>query len=180
MPAPRYKLWIDGVGCWNLVFAEQWTIGGPGSQADMMLLAPLDTEAGRITVTDDEYEIAASNSSRRLHQEDSLEWDPGVALRFRRPHPWTKAATLQPASSHRPVDHADGLILGAGPCVFGAEADCHVVCPDWSHGVVLFERDGTLHWKRFDGPQDENSVNRLAKDALIETDDVRINVEQFS
>lgn len=177
MPAPRYKLWIDGVGCWNLVFGREWTIGGPGSQADMMLLAPLDAEAGRVIAGDDRYDLMASSQSRRLSKEDTLEWDAGVALRFRKPHPWTSAATLEPASTHRPVDHVDGLLLGAGPCVLGAEQDCHVVCPDWTHGVVLFERDGKLHWKRFDGPVDANPVNRLGKNSLIETDDVRIQVE---
>lgn len=177
MPAPRYKLWIDGVGCWNLIFGREWTIGGPGSEADMMLLAPLDARAGRVTAGDDVYEITTSNTSRRLAPEDMLEWESNIALKFRRPHPWTNAATLQPASTHRPVDHADGIVLGAGPCVLGAETDCHVVCPGWSHGVVLFERENKLHWKRFDGPHDANPVNRLAQNSLIETDDIRIQVE---
>lgn len=178
MPAPRYKIWIDGVGCWNLVFGSRWTIGGPGSQADMMLLAPLDADAGTIAANHDGYELISSHTKRRLTHEETLKWDAGVALKFCRPHPWTAAATLQPASSHRPIDHADGLILGAGPCVLGAEPDCHVVCPEWTHGVVLFERENALHWKRFDGPQDANPVNRLGTHAFIETDEVRMKVER--
>lgn len=178
MPAPRYKLWIDGVGCWNLSFGTEWTIGGPGSSAHVELLAPLDNAAGVIHFEDAGYRLTQEDTPRDLATTDYLEWSSGVALAFRQPHPWTPTATLQPASPHRPVDSSDGLVLAAGPCVLGAEQDYHIVCRDWPHGLVLFERDDALHWKQFDGPADTNKVNRLGPDALIETDDVRVQIER--
>lgn len=177
MPAPRYKLWIDGVGCWNLVFGREWVIGGPGSNADMKMLAPLDDAAATLATKGESFELKQDGVTRRLPKEGTVEWSSGVSLRFRQPHPWTITATLQPTSSHRPIDQSDGLVLGAGSCVLGPESDCHVVCAKWPHGIVLFEREKVLYWKRFDGPHDANPVNRLASNSLIETDDVRVSVE---
>lgn len=180
MPSPRYRLWIDGVGCWNLSFGSEWTIGGPGLGADLEMLAPLDATTAVLFAKEDRFEATVGSAKRRLSEQDSLEWDSGVMIGFRKPHPWSDAATLRPASSHRPVDHADGLILGAGPCVLGPDADSHVVCSEWPYAVVLFERHGRLCWKRLDGPLDGNPVNLVGPDSLIETEEIRLSIEQLA
>ena len=63
-------------------------------------------------------------------------------------------ARLTFLSADRPRKQTDGIILMRQSCVLSSAEDAHVVCPDWSQRVILFERQGGLwcqatgEWKR--------------------------------
>lgn len=175
------SLSIDGVGVWTLRPGPEWTIGGPGSGADLEFLAPLGKRAATVTLEEGRYRLRLGDRpAATLTDGTSVSVGGGVELTFRRPHPWSRAATLEPAAA-RPADGSDGLVLWSGPCVLGPEADSHVVCPEWGEAVAVFAWDDGPRWRRVDplaatqegGP---GGVNRVADGTLIETDAGRVLV----
>ena len=172
----RYSLSVDGVGLWTLAPGPTWSIGGPGSGADLELLASLPSRAAELTFRDGEYRWTQEGDDRPAPLRDSQEIPlrGGSRLEFLRPHPWSYAATLKPVGA-RPADGSDGLILWTGPCVLGPETDSHVVCRDWAEAVTLFRWDDGPRWRLLDaaGPQ---PVNRMHDETLIETETARVLV----
>ena len=86
----------------------------------------------------------------------------GVRLRFRRPHPLSATARLEPISLHRTHPATDGVLLMADTCILSRDPASHVTMPDLDGQVILFrqgdglacsapgnlEIDGKLHSRR--------------------------------
>ena len=171
------ELSIDGVGEWAVVNGPTWTIGGPDGGADLEFLAPLPKTAAAIEWTGDCYRIRTGEGTKGLKNGQTISLARGVTLLFRRPHPWSPAATLTPTGV-RPRDNMDGLVMWAGPCVLGPDTDSHIVCGNWSESVVLFEWPDGPRWKRIaaGGGRAGETVNLLGLPTLIETGDGRVHV----
>ena len=177
------ELSIDGVGEWAAISGPRWTIGGPDGGADLEFLAPLPKRAAAVEWTGEDYRLVTADGSVPLKHGGRADLPGGVSMTFRRPHPWTPAATLT-WDGLRPRDNTDGLVLWAGPCVLGPDPDSHVVCGDWEESVVLFEWPDGPRWKRVAGGQKDGRgqggqrepVNPLSLPALIETDGGRVQL----
>ena len=188
-----FSLSIDGVGVWSLRGGHRWSVGGPGSGADLEFLAPLGKRAAEVTYEDGRYRLRVGDGpeagDRRagdgpggevLRDGQSFSPGGGVELRFRQPHPWSRAVTLVSVGP-RPADGSDGLVLWSGPCVLGPQPDSHVVCREWGEAVALFRWQDGPRWRRVDplaATQEGNpgGVNRLTAGTLIETEAGRVLV----
>ncbi len=73
-----------------------------------------------------------------------LELGDGVKLRFRRPHPLSTSARLEPASTHRTRPSTDAVLLMADACILGPHLQSHVVVPDLRGEIVLFRQGNGL------------------------------------
>lgn len=68
----------------------------------------------------------------------------GVRLRFRRPHPLSATARLEPISLHRTQPHTDGVLLMADTCILSREQSAHVTVPELDGQVILFRQGSGL------------------------------------
>lgn len=120
--------------------------------ADVPILADISRRHVRIRRIGEDYLLdplrqvrvnkRAVSVSTLLTDGAELELNPGVRLRFRRPHPLCATARLEFLSQHRTHPPADAVLLAAGTCILGPQPTSHVVCRDWKQPVLLFRREG--------------------------------------
>ncbi len=118
--------------------------------ADVPILADISRRHARIRRVGEDYLLdplrevrvnrRAASVSTLLADGAELELNPGVRLRFRRPHPLCATARLEFVSRHRTHPPADAVLLAAGTCILGPAPTSHVVCGDWKQPVLLFRR----------------------------------------
>ncbi len=162
-------LWVDGVGGYLLLHADQVTIGGAvatnldpeADSADIALLANLSRRHATIIRNNESYLVQSHASTRvgtHVVEETTLLWSGqeiqlgnSVVLRFQIPTPLSATAIIQFVSDHRPVHSVDGVILMQDTLLLGAGGDCHVRCPQWTENVVVFLKDGDFWCKSRDG-----------------------------
>lgn len=119
--------------------------------ADVPILADISRRHARIRRVGEDYLLdplreirvnkRVASVSTLLVDGAELELNPGVRLRFRRPHPLCATARLEFVSQHRTHPPADAVLLAAGTCILGPHPTSHVVCRDWKHPVLLFRRE---------------------------------------
>jgi hypothetical protein len=68
----------------------------------------------------------------------------GVQLRFRRPHPLSATARLEPVSFHRTQPATDGVLLMADTCILARDPSSHVAMPDLDGQIVLYRQGNGL------------------------------------
>jgi hypothetical protein len=157
VPAPRFVLWVDGVGGYLVCQGNEVTLGQPvpGSHVDVPILADVSRRHARIRRDGENYLLhalrplkvngRAIDTSTTLTDGAMIELGHGVKVRFRVPHPLSRTARLDFISHHRTQPSTDGVLLLAESCVLGPSATSHVVCPNLSAEVVLFGQGEQLH-----------------------------------
>jgi len=156
-PAPRFMLWIDGVGGYLVCLGDEITLGQaqPGTRVEIPIQADLSRKHAVITRHGEGYILdavggAVAVGGRKLVEPhlladgDEIVLSRHVQLRFRKPHVLSNSARLEIMSGHRTLPHADAVLLMAESCVLGPKRQNHVVCRDWSSDVVLFRADERL------------------------------------
>ncbi|MBX3444339.1 MAG: hypothetical protein KF774_18195 [Planctomyces sp.] len=181
-------LWIDSVGCYRILGGDRVSIGGPATGADgadIRLAAPLSRRQAWIRRENEGYWLDGGEADRSgglpLRPGVPFEVGGGVRLRLRVPTPLSNTATLEFVSRHRPSSRCDAIILMEQVCLLGPTEDAHIRCPDWSAGVVLFRRQGTL-WCKGRGGLAVNGLS-VARDvpltdgSVLAGEDLRLRVE---
>ena len=166
--AERWRIWIDRVGSFLLLRGDQISIGGPveDDAADLSLMAPLSRRHALLVSHGSRFAIRPRpgclvkvnqqtiEAERDLASGTLLQLGERVELFFEQPTAISATARLSFRSEDRPRRQTDAVILMRQSCVLSAAADAHLVCPDWSERLILFERSGGLwcqstgEWKR--------------------------------
>lgn len=194
--APRFLLWVDGVGGYLVCEGDDLVIGQPASarRVDIPILGDLSQREASIRRCGEGYLLIPNKGARlngrtvaeavSLADRAVVEVGNGVRLIFRQPHPYSNSATLQIASTHRTQPTCDGIILMADSVILGAETSSHVVCRDWPADLVLFKRDGELY-VRSDCPLEVNGApydgeTPLPRNAQVVAEQFSMSVENLS
>jgi hypothetical protein len=156
-PGSRFLLWIDAVGGFLVCAGSQIRLGQavPGNAVELPLLADLSRHHATILRDADGY-LLQPISATRLNEQPIKQptWlaDGGIIglgsslrLRFRRPHPLSASARLELASPHQTRPTTAGVLLAAETLVLGPTPQCHVLCRQWPHEVILFRRADGWH-----------------------------------
>ena len=197
---------MDAAGSAVFKAGDRWTIGHAGSDATWQFQLGIAAEEWIIRTEGDRFSVSrphradsptSGGSSSPVSGEASLdrvlrEGDElaasGLTLRFRQPHPWTRAAVLERVDGPRAIDGTDAMLLANGPVLLGVDTDSHLIVPPAASGgpaetIALFidpeseANDPTLAWKLVSGPLDTHPVNRLHPPTFLETDTLRVAVE---
>jgi hypothetical protein len=154
--AGRFLLWVDALGGFLVCLDDEVVLGrsGPLAEAHVPIMGDLSARHAVIrrdaegywleplrTVRIDGRPIAAPTT---LADGQTIELGDSVRLRFRKPHPLSATARLEPVSRHRTQPAADGVLLMADACILGPQSQSHVVVPELPHDVVLFRQGAGL------------------------------------
>ena len=152
----RLQLWIDAVGGYLICLGQEVVIGQavPGADVDVPIFGNLarrhslirrDVE-GYVIVPKAETSVEGQtlDQPRYLSDGDEIQFGDGVRVRFRRPHPLSASASLEPLSGHRTQPASDVVLLMADSLILGRKLDSHVVCRDWPRDVLLFREGDEL------------------------------------
>ena len=152
----RSLLWVDAVGGFLVCTGDDVVLGQPvpGSDVDIPIRGDLSRRHAVIHRDGEGYliepvRLVAVNSRpitrvTTLHDGDLVKLGDSVELRFRRPHPLSHTARLDFVSFHRTQPATDGVLLLSDSCILGPNDACHVVCPRWSHEVVIYRHGDGL------------------------------------
>lgn len=154
--ADRFLLWIDALGGFLVCLSDEVVLGraGVSSAAHVPILGDVSARHAVIRRDAEGYWLEPVRPVRvdgrpierptTLADGQMIELGDSVRLRFRRPHPLSATARLEPASFHRTQPAADGILLMADSCILGSHAQSHVVLPDLATDVVLFRQGAGL------------------------------------
>jgi len=153
----RFVLWIDAVGGFLICLADEVVLGqaSPEGKADVAIHADLARRHAIIRRDGEGYWLEPLRPKQvrvdgqlidgptTLSDGRVLELGEGVKLRFRRPHPLSTTARLEPASFHRTQPTTDGVLLMADACIIGPHPQSHILAPEVEGEVVLFRQAGS-------------------------------------
>jgi hypothetical protein len=191
--AERFALWVDGVGGYLVCLRDSAVLGQcvANNPVDIAFQADLSRKHAVIRRQHEAYfidPIAAVRVGNReitsptlLNDSDELQLGNVVRLRFRRPHPLSATARLEPVSYHRPRPGVDAVLLMSESCVLGPRWQNHVVCRDWANDLVLARQAGQLFCRtmqpiEIDGTRCDGR-GKLAFDSRITGDDFSLCLE---
>jgi hypothetical protein len=152
----RFALWVDGVGGYLVCLRDSVVLGQFSADAtvDVAFQADVSRKHAVVRRQGDAYFLEPIGPTRingRVVQSttlltpgDELQLGSVVRLRFRRPHPLSATAILEPRSFHRPRPGVDAVLLMSESCVLGPRPQNHVVCREWSTDLVLGRQSGEL------------------------------------
>jgi hypothetical protein len=153
--APRYLLWIDGVGGYLVCLGARLTFGQAARdpRTDVPLIADVSRLHATLTRDAEGYlleavrpiQVNGQSATRILLQAgDRVTLGSTCQFLFRLPVPGSTTARLDLVSGHRLPLAVDGVLLMADTLVLGAGPAAHVTVPDLKQPVILFrhKRDG--------------------------------------
>lgn len=160
-PAARWVLWIDGVGAFLVLLAEEVLVGRmnsttnpPFDEADISLMGNLSRRHLTLRRAGEDYVVEpfartslqgrVINGSTLLPSPCELLLNDSVRLKFELCSPLSASARLEVLSNHRGRWPINGIVLMAETCLLGAGPENHIRCPQWSSQLVLVRRDGGL------------------------------------
>jgi hypothetical protein len=192
----KFLLWIDAVGGYWVCLGNEVILGqaGPIGQADVTILGDLSGQHARIRRDAGGYVIEAirevwvdgrpAEPLAPLCDGSTIVLGRSVRLVFRRPHPLSMTARLDFLSHHRTQPSSDAVILMADACILGSKPQCHVVCRELAHEVVLFRQEDRLLC-RVSGPLDIDGVacsgpTQLRLDSHLRGDHFALGLEPLA
>jgi tetratricopeptide (TPR) repeat protein len=154
-PAPRYLLWIDGVGGYLICLGNRLTLGQalPGSQVDVPLIADVGRMHATLTRDVEGYMLEALRSVQvngkpitrvLLQPEDRVTLGSSFQMVFRQTAPVSLSARLDVVSGHRLPLALDAVLLMADTLVFANSSQAHVTIPALKEPLVLFRNKDLL------------------------------------
>jgi len=151
--ANRFLLWVDSVGGYLVCLSDTVVLGQPAvnssetSHVDVPILGDLSRRHALIHRDGEGYLIEPVRAvylrdqriehTTTLRDGDVVQLGDSVRLRFRRPHPLSQTARLEPVSYHRTQPATSAVLLMADSCILGPASSSHVVCPRWTRDVVI-------------------------------------------
>ena len=190
--APRYFLWIDGVGGYLVCLGNRVTLGqaSPEAQVDVPLFADVSRQHATLTRDSEGYlletvrtvTVNGKSATRTLLQDgDRVTLGTSCQFLFHQPVPVSATARLDLVSGHRLKLAVDAVLLMADSLVLGPGPDAHVAMPDVKAPVVLYRhKDGigiraTGRLIINDQPCQEHGI--LGADATVQGEDFSLAVE---
>lgn len=152
----RFALWVDGVGGYLVCLRDSVVLGQYTADAtvDIAFQADLSRKHAVIRRQNETYFVDPLGLTKidgrliqmptMLRDGDELQLGAVVRLRFRRPHPLSATARLEPVSFHRARPGVDAVLLMSESLVLGPKWQNHVVCRDWESDLVLGRQSGEL------------------------------------
>jgi tetratricopeptide (TPR) repeat protein len=153
-PAPRFLLWIDGIGGYLLCLGNRVSLGQatPDSFVDIPLYADVSRMHAALTRDAEGYLLEAFRSAQvnsraveraLLQPGDRITLGSSCQLHFRQPVPVSASARLDLVSGHRLPLAVDAVLLMAETLVLGPGPQAHVSMPDLKQPLVLYRhKDG--------------------------------------
>ena len=147
-------LWIDGVGGYLVCPAEKNTIGQAITHCNVQIpiLGDLQRRHCRIETIERDHLLQPlgnlsidgkqTSSAQKLNNDQVIELEGGVNLKYAQPHPLSGSARLEFESRHRTQPWSDSVLLASGPLILGPDSRNHVYCPRWPWDLILFQRGG--------------------------------------
>jgi tetratricopeptide (TPR) repeat protein len=190
--APRFLLWIDGVGGYLVCLGARLTFGQAALDAhvDVPLVADVSRLHATLTRDSEGYlleavrpiQVNGQSATRALLQAgDRVTLGTSCQFLFRLPVPGSTTARLDLVSGHRLPLAVDGVLLLAETLVLGGEAPSHVTVPELKEPVVLFRNKdglGVRHKGKLwvDG-QESGGRSLLGPQATVTGDDFAFAIE---
>jgi hypothetical protein len=200
--ADRFALWVDGVGGYLVCLRDSVVLGQ--ATADGLVDVPIQADISRRHVVvrrqQDSYFVEPLPSKENgrnlvkiegreirhatpLSDGDEIQLGPLVKLRYRRPHPLSNTARLEPVTYHRVKPGVEAVLLMSESCVLGPRWQNHVVCRDWATDVVLARQSGELFCRamrpmEIDGTQCDGR-GKLSFDSRVSGDDFSFCLERL-
>jgi tetratricopeptide (TPR) repeat protein len=154
-PAPRYLLWIDGIGGYLICLGSRLTLGQavPDSRVDIPLVADVSRLHATLSREGEGYLLEAVRpiqvngqqvSSALLRADDRVTLGASCQLVFRQPVPVSLSARLDLVSGHRLPLAVDSVLLMADTLLLGMGSQTHVSIPGLQQPIVLFRNKETL------------------------------------
>ncbi|QDU82875.1 hypothetical protein Pla110_46380 [Polystyrenella longa] len=152
----RLMLWVDQVGGYLICLKEEVSLGavtGGAAEVDIPVMANLSRQHATIHRRGETYLVSAQGPTflegRPVEYEAYLSSNSqlklaGVEFRFRQPTVLSATAVLDPLTSHRIAEGAEGIVLMEGLCLLGPATDHHIVCRHWTDPIILFRRGDQL------------------------------------
>ena len=197
----RLALWVDAVGGYLVCLSDELTLGQPvaGAAVDIPILGDVSRQHAVIERDAEGYVLRPLRTTyldgqcvehpRELKDAETIALGSqrGVQLAFRRPHALSMTARLDLKSRNRFEPAMDAAILMADTCILGPKQNSHIVCPDWSHDVVLFRRGDKLYCRtkaalEIDGRKVDAAGNRpaqITRNSRIEGSDFSMSLEEL-
>ncbi|HEV2947122.1 MAG TPA: FHA domain-containing protein [Gemmataceae bacterium] len=153
-PAPRFLLWIDGIGGYLLCLGNRVTLGQatPDAVVDVPFYADVSRLHAALTRDAEGYLLEALRPAQvngkpadkvLLRPGDRITLGPSCQLQFRQSVPVSATARLDLVSGHRLPLSLDGVLLMAETLVLGPGPQAHVTIPDLKQPIVLYRhKDG--------------------------------------
>ena len=155
----QFLIWVDGVGGYLVCGGVQHQLGQAIADTDVSipLRGDLDrkhatnesvdgnhvlTPVGKVHVDQRLIERPVVLNSGQIFRMGEL-----VAMKYRKPHPFSGTAVLEFESRHRTFPWSDAVLLAGDTIVMGPQQRNHIVCPKWTEEVVLFRRLGKWYYK---------------------------------
>jgi hypothetical protein len=190
--APRYLLWIDGIGGFLLCLGQRLVLGqaGPEGRADIPLVADVarlhatltrDAEGTMIEALRDLRVNGRPVTRALLRPNDRLTLGATCQLQFRQPVPVSPTIRLDVTSGHRLPLALNGVLLMSETLLLGPGPQAHIVVPHLQKPVILFRNKDGLGLRHagslmVDGqPHTERSV--LRPNAVVAGDEVSFALE---
>lgn len=159
------KIWVDGVGCYLVCFADVIEIGNAKPQEEqnnrISIVSDLASQQAAIHYRDESYWLQPIHNTTvdgtnvsgvtNLCHGQLLTLGDDVQVRYSLPSSLSHTAVLDLESPHRFANGVDGVILFRKTCLLGDGAQKHIRCRDWSTDVVLFTRGDYLFCKAMQG-----------------------------
>jgi len=191
----RFQLWIDAVGGYLVCLGQEVVLGQavPGATTDIPIFGDLSHQHATIRRDGEGYiltpQAIVAVEGRRLDgpsfltDGDEILLGESVRFRFRRPHPLSASAWLEPLSGHRTQPAGDAVLLMAESIVLGRKLQSHVVCRDWKNEVILFRQGDRIHCRsggpfEIDGQLHEDE-GRLGHVSNVCGEDFSLSVEEI-
>lgn len=145
----RRVMWIDGVGGFLLVDRDEVLIGQaiPGTSVDVGIVGDLSRQAAALRRSEGDYLLQPLQAMlldgrpverpQLLHHDAVLQLGQRVKMKFTQPSPLSATAKLEMLSVNRFKPNVDGVLLLSDACILGPKSGSHVVCPHWSHELLL-------------------------------------------
>ena len=189
-PGARQRvLWIDGVGGFQLIEAEEALLGQaiPGSPVDIAVVGDLSRRAAAIRRSAGDYLLQPLQAMtlngkivdrpQLLADGDELQLGKCVKLGFHKPSPLSATARLSMLSLNRFKPSVDSVLLLADSCIIGPNPSSHVHCPNWKNELLLFRKGEGWVFRTLD----EVEVNGVLTQGQIPMEPgMRIGGEDFS
>jgi len=194
----RLLLWVDAVGSYLVCLGNEVAIGQPAASEvgpDVPILADLSRRHAVIRREGETYWLEAIRPVRidgraiertvPLADGSVIQLGDAVRLRFRRPHPLSATARLEPASRHRTQPSTNAVLLMAEACILGSATTSHVVTPAWTNEVVLFRRANELACRTsakvaIDGSPISGGRRTLSPRSRVEGEEFAFSLEPFA
>lgn len=154
-PAPRYLLWIDGIGGFLICLGNRLTLGqaGPTARVDIPLAADISRLHTTLTRDSEGWMVESLRPMRvnarpitqtLLRSEDRITLGASCQMLFRQSVPVSQSAQLDLTSGHRLPLALDGVILMADTLVLDGGPQAHITIPGLVDTIVLFRSGDQL------------------------------------